>query len=194
MPVEKTTIQDPTHLISPETDRVRPTGNRRKLKRILHVAYVCESGHRSTDVSRGNNRRSTTSQNPKSCRYRGSNPGHTAYADALYQLDYVAWPVVEEGQMLVEKTTIQDPTHLISPETDRVRPTGNRRKLKQILHVAYVCESGHSPDLGPRSTDVSRGNHRRSTTSQNPKSCRYRGSNPGHTAYADALYQLDYVA
>ena len=83
---------------------------------------------------------------------------------------------------------------LVSPETDRVRPTGNRRKLKQILHVAYVCESGHSPDLGPRSTDVSRGNHRRSTTSRNPKSCRYRGSNPGHTAYADALYQLDYVA
>ena len=101
---------------------------------------------------------------------------------------------VEEGPMPVEKTTIQDPTHLVSPETDRVRPTGNRRKLKQILHVAYVCESGHSPDLGPRSTDVSRGNNRRSTTSQNPKSCRYRGSNPGHTAYADALYQLDYVA
>ena len=88
--------------------------------------------------------------------------------------------------MPVEKTTIQDPTHLASPETDRVRPTGNRRKLKQILHVAYVCESGHSPDLGPRSTDVSRGNHRRSTTSQNLKSRRYRGSNPGHIAYADA--------
>ena len=87
--------------------------------------------------------------------------------------------VVEEGPMPVEKTTIQDPTHLVSPETDRVRPTGNRRKLKQILHVAYVCESGHSPDLGPRSTDVSRGNHRRSTTSRKSEKLPVPGIEPG---------------